>query len=91
MECLFSERYEELFQDEPNWFGGDEDGNIPYNVKVLIARIMEDFREPISFHPNRYDSYTVDADALYSGMRPRHIPHPGNDRQKVGKYGSGRP
>ena len=40
MECLFSERYEELLQDEPNWFGGDEDGNIPYNVKVLIARIM---------------------------------------------------
>lgn len=65
MERLFSERYEELLQDEPNWLGGDDDGNIPYNVKVLIARIMEDFREPISFQPSRYDSYTVDTDALY--------------------------
>lgn len=65
MERLFSERYEELLQDEPNWLGGDDDGNIPYNVKVLIARIMEDFREPISIQPSRYDSYTVDTDALY--------------------------
>ena len=65
MERLFSERYEELLQDEPNWLGGDDDGNIPYNVKALIARIMEDFREPISFQPSRYDSYTVDTDALY--------------------------
>lgn len=65
MERLFSERYEELLQDESNWLGGDDDGNIPYNVKVLIARIMEDFREPINFQPSRYDSYTVDTDALY--------------------------
>lgn len=65
MERLFSERYGELFQDEPNWFGGDVGSNVPYNVKVLIARIMEDFREPISFQPSRYDSYTVDTDALY--------------------------
>ncbi len=64
MERLFSERYEELLRDEPNWLGGDDYGDIPYNVKVLIARIMEDFREPISFQPNRYDSYTVDTDAL---------------------------
>lgn len=65
MECLFSERYEELLQDEPNWLSGDDDGDIPYNVKVLMAHIMEDFREPISFQPSRYDSYTVDTDALY--------------------------
>lgn len=64
MEHLFSERYEELLQDEPNWLGGDDDGDIPYNVKVLIARVMEDFREPISFQPNRYDSCTVNTDAL---------------------------
>lgn len=64
MERLFSERYEELLQDEPNWLGGDDDGNIPYNVKVLIARIMEDFREPIGFQPSRYNSYTVNTDAL---------------------------
>lgn len=64
MERLFSERYEELLQDESNWFGGNDGSTVPYNAKVLIARIMEDFREPISFQPNRYDSYTVDTDAL---------------------------
>lgn len=64
MERLFSERYGELFQDEPNWFGGDDDSSVPYNAKVLIARVMEDFREPISFQPNRYDSCTVNTDAL---------------------------
>lgn len=64
MERLFSERYGELFQDEPNWFGGDDGSGVPYSAKVLIARVMEDFREPISFQPSRYDSYTVDTDAL---------------------------
>lgn len=64
MERLFSERYGELFQDEPNWFGGDDGSSVPYNAKVLIARVMEDFREPIIFQPNRYDNYTVDTDAL---------------------------
>lgn len=64
MERLFSERYGELFQDESNWFGGDDGSNVPYNVKVLIARVMEDFREPISIQPNRYDSCTVNTDAL---------------------------
>lgn len=61
---LFSERYGELLQDEPNWFGEDDGGSVPYSAKVLIARVMEDFREPISFQPSRYDSYTVDTDAL---------------------------
>lgn len=69
MERLFSERYEELLQDEPNWLGGDDDGDIPYNVKVLIARIMEDFREPISFQPNRYDNHIVNSDALDLAIR----------------------
>lgn len=64
MERLFSERYGELFQNESNWFGGDDGSSVPYNVKVLIARVMEDFREPISFQPNRYDSYSVETDAL---------------------------
>lgn len=64
MERLFSERYGELLQDESNWLGGDDGSSVPYSAKVLIARIMEDFREPISFQPSRYDSYTVDTDAL---------------------------
>lgn len=64
MERLFSERYGELLQDESSWFGEDDGGTVPYNAKVLIARVMEDFREPISIQPNRYDSYTVDTDAL---------------------------
>lgn len=69
MERLFSERYGELFQDESNWFGGDDDGNVPYSAKVLIARAMEDFREPISLQPSRYDNYTVNTDALDLAIR----------------------
>lgn len=64
MERLFSERYGELLQDESNWLGGDDGGTVPYNAKILIARIMEDFREPISIQPSRYDGYTVNTDAL---------------------------
>lgn len=63
MEHLFSKRYEELLQGESSWLGGD-DGTVPYNAKVPIARVMEDFREPISLQPSRYDTYTVDTDAL---------------------------
>lgn len=66
---LFSERYEELLQDESNWFGGDDGGSVPYSAKVLIARVMEDFREPISLQPSRYDNYTVDTDALDLAIR----------------------
>ena len=58
MERLFSERYQELLQGESSWFGGDDGGTAPYNVKVIIARVMEDFREPISFQPSRYDGAT---------------------------------
>lgn len=65
MERLFSERYGKLLQDESNWFGGDDGSSVPYSAKVLIARVMEDFREPISFQPSRYDSYAVNTDALY--------------------------
>ena len=65
MNRLFSERYGELFQDEPNWFGGDDDSSVPYSAKVLIARVMEDFREPISFQPSRYDSCSVNTDVLF--------------------------
>ncbi|RHO42160.1 MULTISPECIES: hypothetical protein [Coriobacteriia] len=66
---LFSERYEELLQDESNWFGGDDGGSVPYSAKVLIARVMEDFREPINLQPSRYDNYTVDTDALDLAIR----------------------
>lgn len=62
---LFSERYGELLQDESNWLGEDDGSSVPYSAKVLIARVMEDFREPISIQPNRYDSYAVNTDALY--------------------------
>lgn len=64
MDRLFSERYEELLQDESNWLGGDDDSSVPYSAKVLIARVMEDFREPIVVKRDRYSNYAVNADAL---------------------------
>ena len=75
---LFSERYGELFQGEPNWFGEDDDSGVPYTAKVLIARVMEDFREPISFQPSRYDSLTVNTDALVLAIEElkEHVDYP---------------
>ena len=64
MERLFSERYGELLQDEPSWFGGDDGSDIPYNAKVLIASVMLDFCEPVSIQPNRYDECIVDSNAF---------------------------
>ena len=58
-----------MLQDESNWFGGDDGGSVPYSAKVLIARVMEDFREPINLQPSRYDNYTVDTDALDLAIR----------------------
>ena len=48
MERLFSERYRELLQDESNWLDGDDDSSVSYSAKDLIARVMEDYREPIA-------------------------------------------
>lgn len=64
MAPLFSRRYEDLLDTEENWLGGDAKGDIPYDAKVRLARVMEDFREPIAIRPNRYDDYTIDTDAL---------------------------
>lgn len=64
MERLFSERYGELIRDEPAWFGGADGSDIPHNAKVLIARVMLDFCEPVSIQPNRYDECIVDSNAF---------------------------
>lgn len=64
MSQLFSKRYKGLFDAEENWYGGNEDNGVPYDAKVRLARVMEDFREPIAIQPGRYDDYTVNTDAL---------------------------
>lgn len=64
MPQLFSNRYKGLFDSEENWLGDDTDEDVPYDVRVRLARVMEGFREPIAVRPNRYDDYTIGTDAL---------------------------
>lgn len=66
MVMLFSRRYEKLFNDdaEEAWFGGEPDGDVSYEAKVRLARVMMDFHEPVSVQPDRYDNFTMDSDAL---------------------------
>ena len=61
---IFSQRYKELIS-----FGDGESkdeicGDIDFTVKQKIVGALEDFREPVKYHPNRYDDYEETTDAL---------------------------
>lgn len=64
MNLLFSERYEDLFHDESDWFGSDDDGDVSYQTKVRLSRVMLDFCEPVSVQLNRYVDCTDESNAL---------------------------
>ena len=64
MASLFSRRYKDLLDAEENLIGGDAEGSIPYDARVRLARVMEDFREPIVIQPDRYSDRSVGTDAL---------------------------
>lgn len=68
MSQLFSKRYKELFDAEENWFDSYVDEDVPYDVRVRLARVMEDFREPIVIQPDRYSDRSVGTDALMSAI-----------------------
>lgn len=61
---LFTERYKGLIE----YGNGVPVDNISSSVnsksKQHICKIMTEFREPIRYQPNRYDSWTVNTDAL---------------------------
>lgn len=61
---LFSERYKELIQ-----FGNGESvdnisGKVEYAAKKHLCKVMFEFAEPQRIQRNRYDSWTVNTDAL---------------------------
>lgn len=61
---LFSERYKSLIdrgQGEPV---DNISGTINFKTKKRLCKVMLEFREPVIYHPNRYDSYTQTTDAL---------------------------
>lgn len=61
---LFSERYKELIDYGHGEAVDNISNNVDYKAKKHICRIMQDFREPIQFQPNRYDNWTETTDAL---------------------------
>lgn len=61
---LFSERYKELI-----CYGNGEaidniSGNVSYNAKKHLCKVMNEFAEPMRIQRNRYDSWTDSTDAL---------------------------
>lgn len=61
---LFSERYKELIS-----FGNGEavdniSGNIDFNAKKHLCKVMFEFAEPMRIQRNRYDSWLDNTDAL---------------------------
>lgn len=61
---IFSQRYIDLI-DFGNGESKDEIcGDIDFTVKQKIVNVLEDFREPQKYHPNRYDNYEETTDAL---------------------------
>lgn len=61
---LFSQRYSELIQGDKNDFLGE----IDYEVKGKIVRIMVTFSEPITFKVSRYNEEYVNTDAFYHAI-----------------------
>lgn len=61
---LFSERYKELIS-----FGNGDaidniSGNVGYNAKKHLCKVMSEFAEPMRIQRNRYDNWTDNTDAL---------------------------
>lgn len=61
---IFSQRYKNLI-DFGNGESKDEiSGDIDFLAKKKVVKVLENFREPQKYHPNRYDSYEETTDAL---------------------------
>ena len=61
---LFSERYKELIHTGEGTPADMISGEVSYDVKMRLSCVMLDFCEPQKIKPDRYDSYTVETDAL---------------------------
>lgn len=61
---LFSERYKDLIDYGHGEAVDNISNNIDYRAKKHICRIMQNFREPIQYQPNRYHNWTEKTNAL---------------------------
>lgn len=66
MGLLFSQRYKELIRDVSRDESNQFLDSIDYSIRHTIAGVLLDFREPHRFQPDRYNSLTVEVDALIS-------------------------
>ena len=68
-DSLFTERYKELIihgQEHPI---DNISGSVGLKAKKNICKIMLEFREPMRYQPNRYDSWTETTDALEQAVK----------------------
>lgn len=65
---IFCERYRELIDTENGEFKDYICGEIEFDIKRKIARIMIEFAEPQRYRPNRYDDYEKLTTALESAL-----------------------
>lgn len=68
MELLFSQRYKELIRNASQAESTQFLDDIGYDIHRKIAGVLLDFREPQRYQPDRYDSFTVETDALISAV-----------------------
>ena len=61
---IFSQRYKDLIEFDNGESKDEICGDIDFTVKQKIVKVLEDFREPQKYHPNRYDNYEETTDAL---------------------------
>lgn len=66
MELLFSQRYKELIRSASHNKSNHFLDDIGYDSRRKIAGVLLDFREPQTYQPDKYDSFTVTTDALIS-------------------------
>lgn len=64
MKYLFSERYKGLIHTGDGEPVDEITGDVSYDLKGRVARVMLDFSEPCLIRPDRYDEMTVESDAL---------------------------
>ena len=68
MKQVFSQRYKGLLHNGDGESEDDLCGKIDSATRRRLASVVEDFREPQAYQPNRYDSWTEETDALASAI-----------------------
>lgn len=68
-DSLFTERYKKLVVYGQGQSIDNISGSVDSKAKKHICKILLEFREPMCYQPNRYDSWTKNTDALAEAVR----------------------